>query len=226
MAKCETQSSSALLEILPCLQRKRRICLARSQVRRCDPTSLLYKLSVQHSVQQSLPQLNCYRTCHLRKDANQSNLRKITLLYDIMPALPVAGEVVSHTRCRDVVSPCSDTTVGSPEVGGSYFTLDGVADRKFNRSLDCFVGIAELYPKPPDVLQATASLEGTSGKFTYVILPGNESVLMAEAMQRRDWWRPVEKGAPNNFWWGGNGQRVGWQDYQRGMQSSQCRCTS
>ena len=129
MAKCETQSSSALLEISPCLQRKRRICLARSQVRRCAPTSLLYKLSVQHSVQQSVPQLNCYRTCHLRKDANQSNLRKITLLYDIMPALPIASEVVSHTRCRDVVSPCSDTTVGSPEVGGSYFTLDGVADR-------------------------------------------------------------------------------------------------
>lgn len=67
---------------------------------------------------------------------------------------------------------------------------------------------------------AQASAGGDTGKFTYVILPGNESVLMAEAMQRRDWWRVVEKGSPNNFWWGGNGQRVQWQDYQRGTTST------
>ena len=94
-----------------------------------------------------------------------------------------------------------------------------------HRTSDCFWIVFvvsrsfSLFPKPSDVLQASANLEGSSGKFTYVILPGNESVLMAEAMQRREWWRPVEKGSPNHFWWGGNGQRVGWQDYQRGMQS-------
>ena len=75
-----------------------------------------------------------------------------------------------------------------------------------------------------NAMQTTTGLVGAlpagpmDGKFTYVVLPGNESVLMAEAMQRRSWWRPVEKGSPNNFWWGGNGQRVGWQDYQRGTQ--------
>ncbi|DBB17391.1 TPA: hypothetical protein ACH3X3_014425 [Trebouxia sp. C0006] len=57
--------------------------------------------------------------------------------------------------------------------------------------------------------------DSTSNKLGYVVLPGNESILMAEAMARRSWWRTVEKGSPNNFWWGGNGQRFGWPDFQK-----------
>ena len=61
--------------------------------------------------------------------------------------------------------------------------------------------------------------ETTGTKFSYVILPGNESILMADAMATRSWWKAVEKGSPNNFWWGGNGQRFGWPDFQKGTQA-------
>lgn len=56
-------------------------------------------------------------------------------------------------------------------------------------------------------------------KLMYVVLPGNESILMSDAMQKRTWWKAVEKGSPNNFWWGGNGQRFGWQNFQQGGQT-------
>ena len=56
-------------------------------------------------------------------------------------------------------------------------------------------------------------------KLSYVVLPGNESILMSNAMQKRSWWKAVEKGSPNNYWWGGNGQRFGWQNFQQGGQT-------
>ena len=59
-------------------------------------------------------------------------------------------------------------------------------------------------------------LDPSGNKLNYVVLPGNESVLMADAMSKRSWWKAVDKGSPNNFWWGGNGQRFGWQEFQRG----------
>lgn len=58
--------------------------------------------------------------------------------------------------------------------------------------------------------------EVSNNKLSYVVLRGNESVLMSDAMERRSWWKAVEKGSPNNFWWGGNGQRFGWPDFQKG----------
>lgn len=58
--------------------------------------------------------------------------------------------------------------------------------------------------------------EVSSNKLSYVVLRGNESILMSDAMERRSWWKAVEKGSPNNFWWGGNGQRFGWPDFQKG----------
>jgi len=60
--------------------------------------------------------------------------------------------------------------------------------------------------------------DSTSNKLGYVVLPGNE-ILMADSMARRSWWRTVEKGSPNNFWWGGNGQRFSWPDFQKGKSS-------
>ena len=56
-------------------------------------------------------------------------------------------------------------------------------------------------------------------KLGYVVLPGNESILMSNAMQKRSWWKAVDKGSPNSFWWGGNGQRFGWQNFQQGGQT-------
>ncbi|KAL3133737.1 hypothetical protein ABBQ32_008226 [Trebouxia sp. C0010 RCD-2024] len=59
--------------------------------------------------------------------------------------------------------------------------------------------------------------EADGNKLSYVVLPGNESILMSDAMAKRSWWKAVEKGTPNSFWWGGNGQRFGWQDFQQGV---------
>lgn len=53
--------------------------------------------------------------------------------------------------------------------------------------------------------------------YKYVVLTGNESVLMREALERRSWWAPAAaadvtaasttgRGAWN-LWWGGNGQK-------------------
>lgn len=56
-------------------------------------------------------------------------------------------------------------------------------------------------------------------KLIYVVLLGNESILMSDAMQKRSWWKAGEKGSPNNYWWGGNGQRFGWQNFQQGGQT-------
>lgn len=66
--------------------------------------------------------------------------------------------------------------------------------------------------------------EANGNKLSYVVLPGNESILMSDAMSKRSWWKAVEKGTPNNFWWGGNGQRFGWQDFQQGRRTAPIRC--
>ena len=56
-------------------------------------------------------------------------------------------------------------------------------------------------------------------KLSYMVLPGNESILMSDAMAKRSWWKAVEKGSPNSFWWGGNGQKFAWQNFQQGRQT-------
>uniref|UniRef100_A0A7R9W2A9 Tubulin--tyrosine ligase-like protein 9 n=1 Tax=Chlamydomonas euryale TaxID=1486919 RepID=A0A7R9W2A9_9CHLO len=54
------------------------------------------------------------------------------------------------------------------------------------------------------------------GPYRYLVLPGNESALMREAMERRPWWRPAEEGGAWNFWWGGNGQKFEWASFGSG----------
>ena len=76
----------------------------------------------------------------------------------------------------------------------------------------------KLVPQLQAMLQMPQ--EASSSKLSYIVLPGNESILMADAMAKRSWWKAVEKGSPNNFWWGGNGQRFGWQDFQSGEQTT------
>lgn len=66
--------------------------------------------------------------------------------------------------------------------------------------------------------------EADGNKLSYVVLPGNESILMSDAMAKRSWWKAVEKGTPNSFWWGGNGQRFGWQDFQQGRHTAPMQC--
>ena len=54
--------------------------------------------------------------------------------------------------------------------------------------------------------------------YRYCILPGNESVLMKEAMERRPWWAPAgdSNGSRWNFWWGGNGQPFDFKTFSGG----------
>jgi hypothetical protein len=53
--------------------------------------------------------------------------------------------------------------------------------------------------------------------FRHLILKGNESVLMREALDRRSWWAPAAlEGSSWNLWWGGNGQRFPWADFPGG----------
>lgn len=46
-----------------------------------------------------------------------------------------------------------------------------------------------------------------SGRFKYVVLPGNEPSLVLEALARRAWWSASADGERFDFWWAGNGQR-------------------
>ncbi len=56
---------------------------------------------------------------------------------------------------------------------------------------------------------AGSAKQQRGGPYKYLVLPGNESVLMREAMERRAWWQPAKEGETRdwNFWWGGNGQK-------------------
>ena len=76
------------------------------------------------------------------------------------------------------------------------------------------------------MLSLQVAQDSNGNKLSYIVLPGNESVLMADAMAKRSWWKAVEKGSPNNYWWGGNGQRFGWQDFQRGRHLRPVTCAS
>lgn len=60
------------------------------------------------------------------------------------------------------------------------------------------------------------SLQGqASSTYTYIVLPGNESKLMQEAMDRRPWFQAAT-GDSCNFWWGGNGQKFDWPKLMNG----------
>ncbi|KAG1663399.1 hypothetical protein FOA52_011677 [Chlamydomonas sp. UWO 241] len=49
--------------------------------------------------------------------------------------------------------------------------------------------------------------------YRYLVLEGNESKLMREAMERRAWWMPAEEGGNWNLWFGGNGQKMEWAKF-------------
>eukprot|EP00798_Chlamydomonas_sp_ICE-L_P002383 gene2383-8691_t len=42
--------------------------------------------------------------------------------------------------------------------------------------------------------------------FKYLVLKGNESMLMTETLSRRGWWEAAKEGERWNLWWGANGQ--------------------
>lgn len=71
-------------------------------------------------------------------------------------------------------------------------------------------------PRPG--LAGVAGMGATSLQppFRCCVLPGNESVLMGAAMEKRSWWHSVAKGEPCHFWWGGNGQRPTWSGHAGG----------
>jgi len=59
----------------------------------------------------------------------------------------------------------------------------------------------------PEELQQTEAV-GKGEKLRYIVLTGNESILMREALERRSWWAPAKEGAASwNLWFGGNGQK-------------------
>jgi tubulin--tyrosine ligase len=73
----------------------------------------------------------------------------------------------------------------------------------------------------------------TSPPWRYLVLPGNESCLMREALQRRPHWQPAADAEPDtdsntacsssrscdyNLWYGGNGQRFNWEQHKPFMQ--------
>ena len=52
----------------------------------------------------------------------------------------------------------------------------------------------------------------------HLVLPGNESSLVLEALARRTWWEPTKGGDLDwDFWWGGNGQKFPFDLMRRGM---------
>lgn len=58
-----------------------------------------------------------------------------------------------------------------------------------------------------DAAPAGDAASKKSEQLRYLVLPGNESVLMREAMERRSWWKPAKEAGPWNMWFGGNGQK-------------------
>ncbi|KAK9814231.1 hypothetical protein WJX72_002606 [[Myrmecia] bisecta] len=58
--------------------------------------------------------------------------------------------------------------------------------------------------------------EETGTPYKYVVLPGNESSLMQEAIGARSWWQATKKEGPCNFWWGGNAQKYPWSSFGQG----------
>ncbi|KAG2426665.1 hypothetical protein HXX76_012976 [Chlamydomonas incerta] len=55
---------------------------------------------------------------------------------------------------------------------------------------------------------SSSSSSSAGGKYRYCVLPGNESVLLKEALQRRPWWEPAPENSSRwNLWAGLNGQK-------------------
>lgn len=55
-------------------------------------------------------------------------------------------------------------------------------------------------------------------RYEYLVLPGNESSIVVEALSRRPWWKAVREDEVGvwSFWWGGNGQRCPWAQWRKG----------